>query len=84
MFCPAIGIAEDAVSGNAHGMLGAYLVRHKLLAASNGIASFRGAQGANLGRPGQVDIEVEAQGTTPEAVRIAGTGVVVFATTLTL
>ena len=25
MFCPALGISEDPVSGNAHGLLGAYL-----------------------------------------------------------
>ena len=26
MFVPALGIPEDPVSGNAHGMLGVYLV----------------------------------------------------------
>lgn len=84
MFCPAIGIAEDAVSGNAHGMLGAFLVRNGVLAASGGVARFRGSQGAALGRPGQVDTEVEVTNGAPGTVRIAGTGVVVFATTLTL
>jgi len=27
MFCPALGIGEDPVSGNAHGLLGVYLVQ---------------------------------------------------------
>jgi PhzF family phenazine biosynthesis protein len=84
MFCPAIGIPEDPVSGNAHGMLGAYLVRHGLLTAARGIARFRGAQGAAMGRPGQVEIEIEVADGVPGAVRIVGTGVIVFATTLTL
>jgi PhzF family phenazine biosynthesis protein len=30
MFAPAIGIAEDPVTGNANGPLGAYLIRHDL------------------------------------------------------
>jgi len=84
MFCPAIGIPEDAVSGNAHGMLGTYLVRHSLLRAEGGVARFRGAQGAVLGRPGEVDIEVSVEKGAATTVRIAGTGVVVFSTTLTL
>lgn len=84
MFCPAIGIPEDPVSGNAHAMLGAYLVRHGLLSVNDSVARFRGAQGAALDRPGQVDIEIEVANGTPGAVRIAGTGVIVFATTLTL
>ncbi len=83
MFCPAIGIAEDAVSGNAHGMLGAYLVRHGLIEARAGAARFRGSQGTVLGRPGEVDVEVQAERREPVAVRVSGTGVVVFATTLT-
>jgi len=32
MFCPALGIPEDPVSGNAHGLLGAYLAELGLLA----------------------------------------------------
>jgi PhzF family phenazine biosynthesis protein len=28
MFCPALGIPEDPVSGNAHALLGAYLLHH--------------------------------------------------------
>jgi predicted PhzF superfamily epimerase YddE/YHI9 len=31
MFCPALGIPEDPVSGNAHGLLGAYLAEQGLL-----------------------------------------------------
>src|SRR5678816_917197 len=28
MFCPVLGVPEDPVSGNAHGMLGVYLLHH--------------------------------------------------------
>jgi PhzF family phenazine biosynthesis protein len=31
MFCPALGIPEDPVSGNAHALLGAYLLQRRLL-----------------------------------------------------
>jgi PhzF family phenazine biosynthesis protein len=50
MFCPAIGIPEDPVSGNAHGMLGVYLCAHALLAVEHGRASFSGRQGHHLQR----------------------------------
>jgi len=84
MFCPAIGIPEDAVSGNAHGMLGAYLVRHRLLPVTGGKASFSGAQGAAMGRPGLVHVQIEATNDSPSAVRIAGSAVIVFSTTISL
>jgi PhzF family phenazine biosynthesis protein len=54
MFCPALGIPEDPVSGNAHGMLGVYLQAQGLLAGS----LLHGAQGHHLGRPGEVEIEL--------------------------
>jgi PhzF family phenazine biosynthesis protein len=52
MFCPALGIPEDPVSGNAHGMLGVYLAAQGLLPG----AMLRGAQGHHMGRPGRVEI----------------------------
>lgn len=84
MFCPAIGIPEDAVSGNAHGMLGAYLVRHGLLTERDGKIAFCGAQGAALGRPGLVQVEIETTGREPHSVKITGTAVIVFSTTMSL
>ena len=36
MFAPAIGIPEDPVTGNGHGPLGAYLVRHGIVPAPAG------------------------------------------------
>ena len=84
MFCPAIGVPEDAVSGNAHGMLGAFLVRHHLLASHDGIARFHGQQGRALGRPGEVRVEVQEYGGEAYSVRVAGNAVIVFETRIQL
>ena len=59
MFCPALGIAEDPVSGNAHGLLGAYLAQLQLLDRSGDRVRFSGIQGASLHRPGRVEVELE-------------------------
>ncbi len=84
MFCPAIGVPEDAVSGNAHSMLGTLLVRHGLLKGSNSVARLHGSQGRSVGRPGEVSVEVELCGGEPRSVRISGTAVIVFQTVLAL
>jgi PhzF family phenazine biosynthesis protein len=54
MFCPALGIPEDPVSGNAHGLLAVYLDSLGRLAGGR----LRGAQGHHLGRAGKVDVEL--------------------------
>jgi len=84
MFAPAIGIAEDPVTGNANGPLGAYVVEHGLVEPVAGSMSFRARQGEALGRPGTVEVEVEVEGTAPMVVRVAGRAVVVFKTELEL
>jgi PhzF family phenazine biosynthesis protein len=84
MFCPALGISEDPVSGNAHGMLGVYLVRQGLLNSEGSHARFTGAQGHHLKRPGRVHIDVSVAGGEPVAVTIAGQAAIVFEAALTL
>lgn len=84
MFCPALGIAEDPVSGNAHGLLGAYLIQNGLLAHDRHRASFRGVQGRWVHRPGQVEVELEMTGGTVSGVWIIGQAVSVFQTEMTL
>ncbi|MFO1410373.1 MAG: PhzF family phenazine biosynthesis isomerase [Steroidobacteraceae bacterium] len=83
MFCPAIGIDEDPVSGNAHGMLGVHLVTHGLLAARDGRAAFTGRQGHHMGRGGRVGIEMVVEGGVVQAVTLAGDAVVVYEGRLT-
>jgi PhzF family phenazine biosynthesis protein len=78
MFAPAIGIPEDPVTGNANGPLGAYLVKHGLAAPVDGVLSFRARQGEAIGRPGTVEVSVEADGKIPTRVRVAGQAVITF------
>jgi PhzF family phenazine biosynthesis protein len=82
MFAPAIGIAEDPVTGNANGPLGAYLVHHGLLRAADGMARYRARQVAGNGRGGWMDVSVQVEDGVPVGVRIEGAAVVCFQTTL--
>jgi len=84
MFVPAIGIPEDPVSGNAHGMLGTYLVTHGLLESPAGVAHFRGTQGRFVDRPGTVDVEIESTGRVAQSVRVIGDAVIVYEAELPL
>jgi len=80
MFCPALGIAEDPVSGNAHGLLGAYLAQLQLLDRSGDRVRFSGIQGASLHRPGRVEVELEFKGEALGSVWISGQAVSIFET----
>jgi PhzF family phenazine biosynthesis protein len=89
MFCPALGIPEDPVSGNAHGLLGAYLAEQGLLQHADGRAKFTGAQGHHLHRSGRIDVELEfapndANELKLDAVWIVGQAVSIFETEMTL
>ncbi|HEV7716346.1 MAG TPA: PhzF family phenazine biosynthesis isomerase [Steroidobacteraceae bacterium] len=84
MFCPALGIPEDPVSGNAHGLLGAYLAEEKLLKHDGSRASFSGAQGHYVHRAGRVDVELELKDGVIEGVWIIGQAVSIFETEITL
>ena len=78
MFCPAIGIPEDPVSGNAHGMLGTYLLAHKLVQPQDGVLRFQGSQGDSVKRPGKVAVEVVCTGAVAQSVRISGDAVILY------
>jgi PhzF family phenazine biosynthesis protein len=82
MFCPALGIAEDPVSGNAHAMLAAYL--WDLGAFDDKPANFLGTQGRQMGRPGEVRVRLEVQNGEMAAAHIGGTAVIVSEGTLAL
>ena len=84
MFCPALGINEDAVSGNAHGLLGAYLIAHHLLEPQGERASFSGIQGHFVNRPGRVDVELDFKEGALAAVWIIGQAITIFETELSL
>ena len=78
MFCPMIGVPEDPVSGNAHGMLGVYLVHHGLLVANGHPARLIGHQGRFVERPGQVEVQVTGSGKRATAVQVAGDATIVY------
>jgi PhzF family phenazine biosynthesis protein len=80
MFCPALGIAEDPVSGNAHGLLGVYLASLGLLAATGERTTFCGSQGHYLQRPGRVTVELETRNGAVDGVWIVGQAVSIFET----
>ena len=84
MFCPSLGIPEDPVSGNAHGMLGAYLARHGLLGPLAARMAFAGAQGHHVNRPGRVEIELEVDSSAVTGVWIIGQATAIFETQISL
>ncbi|HEY0504063.1 MAG TPA: PhzF family phenazine biosynthesis isomerase [Lysobacter sp.] len=75
MFAPGIGVDEDPVTGNANGPLGAYLVRHGLIAADGPRVRFRARQQTGTGRGGFIDVDVDVSGGEPVAVTIEGRAV---------
>ena len=82
MFCPALGIPEDPVSGNAHAMLAAYL--WDLGHFGKNSTTFIGRQGRQMKRPGQVSVKLEVDQGTLVAAHIGGTAVIVSEGTLAL
>jgi PhzF family phenazine biosynthesis protein len=82
MFCPALGIPEDPVSGNAHAMLAAYL--WDLGQFGKNSTTFIGRQGRQMKRPGQVSVKLEIDQASLVAAHIGGTAVIVSEGTLAL
>ena len=82
MFCPALGIPEDPVSGNAHAMLAAYL--WDLGQFGKKSTTFIGRQGYQMKRPGQVRVRLEIDKGSLVAAHIAGTATIISEGTLAL
>ncbi len=82
MFCPALGIPEDPVSGNAHAMLAAYLWDLGQLSKTS--TAFVGHQGRQMKRPGRVNVKLEVDQGSLVAAHIGGSAVIVSEATLAL
>jgi len=82
MFCPAIGIDEDPVSGNAHALLAAYLDTLGVLPGRPGDRAFTGKQGHHMGRPGEVRVTLGPSGSPHGPVRIEGHAAIAFEATI--
>ncbi|GAC1667727.1 MAG: PhzF family isomerase [Steroidobacteraceae bacterium] len=80
MFCPALSIAEDPVSGNAHAMLAAYL--WDLGQFGKNSTAFIGYQGRQMKRPGQVSVKLEINQGNLVAAHIGGHAVIISEGTL--
>ena len=84
MFAPASGIAEDPVTGNANGPLGAYLTFYgKLPPREEGFA-FTIKQGEAIGRKGYMKVIVRSFGGDPVIVKVGGRARIVFKTEIGL
>jgi PhzF family phenazine biosynthesis protein len=75
MFCPALGIPEDPVSGNAHAMLATYLWR--LTELRPFLTQFTGSQGEYVNRAGTVNVRLEIKDGELIAAHIGGHAVTV-------
>jgi PhzF family phenazine biosynthesis protein len=82
MFCPALGIPEDPVSGNAHAMLASYL--WDLGHFRKHSTTFVGHQGRQMARPGEVSVRLEVEHGELIAARIGGHAVIVSEGTLAI
>ncbi len=85
MFAPAIGIAEDPVTGNANGPLGAYLVHFNILQEEDAPCfDFDILQGEAIKRDGTMHVHVEKEHGAPKLVQITGNAVIAFSTEITI
>jgi PhzF family phenazine biosynthesis protein len=76
MFCPAIGISEDPVSGNAHAMLATQLRTWGRI-PNHGTSEFIGRQGHHIGRPGVLAVRIADDPAGVRRVRVAGSARIV-------
>lgn len=76
MFAPGLGVAEDPATGSASGPLGCYLVRHGWLPAEAG-GRMLSLQGARMGRPSWIHIDIATEGAAIAGVRVGGEAVLV-------
>jgi trans-2,3-dihydro-3-hydroxyanthranilate isomerase len=80
MFAPLLGVPEDPATGSANGALGAYLVRHaashsalrRAVPITEPTVRILSEQGAEMGRPSALTVEVDRRGDEITAVRVGG------------
>jgi trans-2,3-dihydro-3-hydroxyanthranilate isomerase len=72
LFAPLLGVPEDPATGSANGALGAYLVHHRAVPVTEPTTHILSEQGAEIGRPSTLYIEVDSAGEEITAVRVGG------------
>jgi trans-2,3-dihydro-3-hydroxyanthranilate isomerase len=76
MFAPEFGIVEDPATGSASGPLGCYLLRHGLLSA-DAATRIVSLQGAAMGRPSRIHVDISSRGGEITQVKVGGRAVLV-------
>ncbi|MDZ5473001.1 PhzF family phenazine biosynthesis protein [Bacillus sp. 31A1R] len=79
-FAPAVGIAEDPVTGSANGALAGYLVKENIIKLEENL-QFKIAQGHSVGRPGTLHIFIDQTEQGP-IVRVGGQAVITISGTV--
>jgi trans-2,3-dihydro-3-hydroxyanthranilate isomerase len=72
MFAPLLGVPEDPATGSANGALGAYLVHHQAVPVTEPTTYLVSEQGAEIGRPSTLHLEVDSAGGEVTGVRVGG------------
>jgi len=72
LFAPLLGVPEDPATGSANGALGAYLVYHKAVPVTEPTTHILSEQGAEIGRPSTLYVEVDHTEEEITAVRVGG------------
>jgi trans-2,3-dihydro-3-hydroxyanthranilate isomerase len=83
MFAPGSGVPEDPATGSASGPLGAYLVRHNLVAPGADIR-ITSEQGTKMGRQSFIHIAIGMAGDAITRIEVGGSAVPVLDGTLRL
>lgn len=84
MFCPALGIPEDPVSGNAHALLATHLQALGRIPNASAPTDFTSRQGHHMGRPGVLNVRVEGHTDGSRRIRVTGSARIVFEASLDL
>ncbi len=71
MFAPGLGVAEDAATGSAAAAFAGWL-SERLAAPAGGTLSVRLEQGIEMGRPSELNVEIERRSGEITAVRVGG------------
>jgi trans-2,3-dihydro-3-hydroxyanthranilate isomerase len=82
MFAPGISIAEDPATGSAVACLAGYLAARA--PDTDGMLRWTVAQGVEMGRPSQLEIEADKAAGALTAIRVGGATVVMSEGTLTV
>jgi trans-2,3-dihydro-3-hydroxyanthranilate isomerase len=70
VFCPQVGVAEDPATGSAAVALGVFLGGRGVLA--EGRSGLTIAQGAEMGRPSALEVQVRIAGGVAAEVAVQG------------